>query len=210
MQQVIIRNVTVPTMEIIAKTGSIQLWMPIIAALFSTFMGAILAVGVYWWTQIRPQQKAIKIAIKYEIYRNFYQMIDLGYCSKCLLDIYVNSAKIGVKAGGKLIYCKPHYIVFEAMIKNGLVAAFNNREDALFSLYEAIREYDSTLKDFVSDVNDPEKGQRISQVLESIIRLAEQIENKLDGYFDKLDFLNKDEWGKFREENKNIWERKRE
>jgi len=87
------------------------------------------------------------------------------------------------------------------------MSAFKNREDALFSLYESIREYDSTYRFWVEKVNNPEKVVNIPDVLKKIVGLAEQQEKKLSEYFDKLDFISKEGWDVFKAEGKKIWNR---
>lgn len=181
--------------------------MPIISVLVSVVLGALLAILIYLWTQRWPQERAMKMAIKYEIYHNFYQMMDCGYCAKRLLKRHQKMVANGAEPIHSIIYCEPYYIAFEAMMKNGLMSAFTSKEDALFSLYELIREYDATYRCWVDKVNNPEKIGDITQVLEKIIGLAEQLEKKLKEYFDKLDFLSNEGWDIFKAEAKKIWDR---
>jgi len=205
-------------MEVIAKSSEIQLWMPIIAAFVSAIIGSILTIFtaqfIYRRTQIEPQEKAVIISIKYEIYRNMYQMSDLGRAANDGLEGYEKNKVLieaAIKAGGRwgyrLIYCEPYYIAFEAMIRNGLISAFKDSEDALFSLYEVFREYDSMYKFLVESVNSPENAGAIGKIsasLDQIIDIVEQQEKVLNEYFAKLDFISKDEWEKFREDKKKV------
>ncbi|MFA5035327.1 MAG: hypothetical protein WC500_06080 [Candidatus Margulisiibacteriota bacterium] len=207
MQKILINQLVIPSFEVAARVVSnlsvLQLWTPYITIVLTAGLG----IFAYLFTQRWPQEKAIKIAIKYEIYHNFYQMIDCGYCAKHLLINHQIIVESGLKPGGAIIYCEPYYIAFEAMMRNGLMSAFKNREDALFSLYESIREYDSTYRFWVEKVNNPEKVVNIPDVLKKIVGLAEQQEKKLSEYFDKLDFISKEGWDVFKAEGKKIWNR---
>ena len=216
MQKIIIDNLIVPSHEVIARVvsnPSIKIatetnWWQIGAMI----LAPLLAAFVTYWLTIKVfknnedykkeiQKSNIELALKYEIFNNVYQIVDMKRVAEKTREIMANTNKMSA-----LIYIEVGYVAFNSMIQNNLISCADQDAERLFQLYSLLREYDLAIKRLIADIenapktcNDAEiyRG-AISKNMEKIVNWAAALEEKCERLFKNISFLNLDEWGKFK------------
>jgi len=225
-QEVIIKSLIVnPTVEVMPLLKIIPQtdWFVIIAMIFAPIIAALSTyfLTIFYQSQNRKgQEKSIKIAMKYELFNNFYEMKDVGRVATSAKKMFDDSSKpIYPQDFSKIIYSPPLFTAFEAMISNNLLAAVVNEEKKVFFIYSFLREYDLAYKQLLEEIDRvfmtardgvdlmPYQKKEVSRKLHSLIHWADTLEKAFEGgeeklgYLDSISFLSREEWEDFKKRN---------
>ncbi|MFA6170508.1 MAG: hypothetical protein WCW67_05020 [Candidatus Margulisiibacteriota bacterium] len=209
-----IKNLIIPTIEVIAKVAPTPQIKSILETnliqLGLTFLAFILTIIGFWIKETffdkRPKEEATRRALKYEIFHNFYQMIDLGRVSEDIKTTLTSKHLLK-----RLIYVDPVFVAFDSMIRNALFSAVKKDEGRIFSIYNFMREYNLVYKRYIENLERtaPTAEEVIVKELDKIIALSRiQKEALLNQYLDKISFLSKKDWEEFNEEDAQVWNNK--
>lgn len=221
MQNVIINKLIVPTYEVISKVVSnpsikispdtnliqlmVMMFTPIAAALLTYYLTTRWQLRINKEIREREENNT-RVSLKYEIFHNFYQMIDLGRVAIDVKEYYLSHYYIK-----KIIYLEPNFTAFNAMLSNALISAVKDDKDKIFSIYNFIREYDLVYKRYIFLIDNLKLSDNIQKdvvvMTDSIEKLASIQKQTFNvRYLDKISFLSKTEWSEFNKESDLIWQ----
>jgi hypothetical protein len=226
MQNIVIKQLILnPTFEVMAKVNSNPLikvipetgwaqWVTIITMILAPIIAAIVAYGLtinYQNRSRKSQEDSVRVALKYELYYNFYEIISLLKRIKGVKTALLMDNKLV-----RFLHVEPLFSSFDSMISSNLLSAINKEEEIVFSIYTILRQYNLLSNKSIIQIEELYEGiiklnlnlsipdeiknvlfEKYDSLTIAIEKIREQFE-KQGGYIDKISFLNRDEWEKFK------------
>lgn len=220
MQNIVIDKVILPTVEVMARVVSMPnrpFWDSQICAVIIGALSSLLGIWLVERWKKNGQEASIRTALKHEIYNNFYEMISMKKVRRIkeLLEKRL-SLEAPVYRPERILYSEPTFNSFNSMISNNILSAIKREEELVFSLYTFLRQHDSKIKELLDVIDrvkyevsesfkDPDNFKEFKEFVaypyDSLIGVSELVREtfeKNDGYLDKISFLNREEWYKFK------------
>lgn len=112
-------------------------------------IGFITALSLFWWREF-CRKRDIQSALKYEIFSNAYEFIDLIRVAENSKD----RAQKNEYPLRSIIYSEPRFNAFDAMISNALSGAIKKSNEETSLIYSIFREYDTVFKRKIATIDN--------------------------------------------------------